>query len=117
MIVNKDLYTFQYYSFKTFVRISLFLIIISAVGLSKIAPKYLSYLDYFIRIYVCLFLLWRFHPFKKKYEFTELDREISFYAGVFILTTTVINTYITNVKNYASNLVNKEKRKFITPSL
>jgi hypothetical protein len=109
MTIKKDLYKLQYNSFTIFIYLSYFLIIISAIGLSTAAPKFLNTLDYFVRIYICLFLIWRFHPYKEKYEFTDLDRRISFSAGLFILTTTFINTYITNAKTYTGNLINKLK--------
>ena len=34
-----------------------------ALGLSATAPKYLAFLDYYVKIYVSLFLIWRFNPF------------------------------------------------------
>jgi len=116
MDVKKKLYTFQYNLFTVFIYLSYFLIIVSAIGLSAIAPKYLSSLDYFVRIYICLFLLWRFRPYKDKYEFTDLDRRIAFSAGLFMLTTTFINSYITSAKNYASNIVNKIKNNNLANS-
>ena len=71
-----------------------FLIIASSLGLSQTAPMYLQHLDYYVRIYICLFLIWRFNPLKSRYEFTDLDRKIAFSAGVFILTTTALNEYL-----------------------
>ena len=38
--------------------------------------------------------MWRFHPFRTNYEFTDLDRKIAFSAGLFILTTTALNEYL-----------------------
>ena len=43
--------------------------------------------------------MWRFNPLKQTYEFTDLDRKIAFSAGVFILTTTILNTYLNNIKD------------------
>jgi len=64
------------------------------------APVYLSNLDYYVRIYICLFLIWRFNPLRTKYEFTDLDRKIAFSAGVFILTTTALNQYLETIKSF-----------------
>jgi len=62
-----------------------------ALGLSTTAPKYLSFLDYYVKIYVSLFLIWRFNPFRDV-KFTSLDKKIVYNAGLFILfATTSIN--------------------------
>ena len=54
----------------------------------------LSIVTYYIRIYVCIFLIIRFNPFysfftKKKFVFTELDRKIAYSSGITILTTDI----------------------------
>lgn len=63
----------------------------------------LASVSYYIRIYVCIFLIVRFNPFysfftKKKLEFTELDRKIAYSSGITILTTDVkIIQYISSL--------------------
>jgi hypothetical protein len=94
MFSKKSLHNIQTHFFNLFIIISWTLIIISALGLSQIAPQFLEQLDYYIRIYICLFLMWRFNPFRSHYEFTDLDRKIAFSAGLFILTTTALNEYL-----------------------
>lgn len=104
--MNKNtLHNWQEYIYDIVVNISYILLIISSFGISSIAPKYLAYLDYYIRVYICLFLMWRFHPFKSHYEFTELDRKISFSAGAFIFTSTMLDQYTNNIINYISNYI------------
>jgi hypothetical protein len=100
MITSKFLYKIQDKLFNIFIFISWTLIIISALGFSQSTPKFLSNLDYYVSIYICLFLMWRFHPFKSKYEFTDLDRKIAFTAGLFIFTTTALHKYLLDAKNY-----------------
>jgi hypothetical protein len=73
------------------------LYIVIALGLSAKAPGYLSTLDYYIRIYVSLFLILRFNPFRNV-QFTELDKKIAFSAGIFVLATTAINQILENFK-------------------
>lgn len=94
MFNKRTLHKFQDRLFNLFIIISWSLIIISALGFSQEAPKFLESLDYYIRIYICLFLMWRFNPFRTHYEFTDLDRKIAFSAGLFILTTTALNKYL-----------------------
>jgi hypothetical protein len=102
-----QLHNWQEKIFNVFINISYILIILSSLGLSETAPKYLNNLDYYIRIYICLFLIWRFNPLKTSVEFTELDRKIAFSAGLFILTTTALNHYLTFIKQKISSLINK----------
>jgi hypothetical protein len=94
MFFKKQLHSIQDNFFNLFIFISWTLIIISGLGLSQIAPHFLEQLNYYIQIYICLFLMWRFHPFRSRYEFTDLDRKIAFSAGLFILTTTALNEYL-----------------------
>ena len=85
--------------------ISYALIILSSLGLSHFAPKFLEDMDYYVRIYICLFLLWRFNPYRKLDTFTNLDRKIAFSAGLFILTTTALNTYLNDFKDKVKNII------------
>jgi hypothetical protein len=74
-----------------------------ALGLSANAPEYLDDLQNFIKLYVSLFLIYRFNPFRRV-RFTGLDAKIAFSAGVFLLATTAINNvlhnYLSEVKKY-----------------
>jgi hypothetical protein len=92
--MNKHINKIQERLFDIIIYTSYFLIILSSFGLSETAPKYLQSLHYYIRIYICLFLIWRFNPLRSSYEFTDLDRKIAFSAGLFILTTTALNKYL-----------------------
>ncbi len=99
------LHKYQERIFNLFIYTSYFLIVVSALGLSESAPKYLANLDYYIRVYICLFLMWRFNPLRSHYEFTDLDRKIAFSAGAFILTTTALNQYLEDFKIYIKKLI------------
>jgi len=79
------------------------LTIVIYLGLYNDAASYLDKINYYLKIYVCLFLIWRFNPFVKT-EFTELDRKITFSAGLLILTTTVINQFIVSIISKAKNI-------------
>ena len=75
--------------FTWFIRILYVLIIATALGLSLTAPKYLETAENFLRIYICLVLIWRYNPLRT-YVFKELDRKIAFHAGIILLTTSVL---------------------------
>jgi hypothetical protein len=106
MISKSKIHEYQGIFFDFFVYLSYILIFVSAIGTSQVDPKYLNSLDYYIRIYICLFLIWRFNPLRSKYEFTDLDRKIAFSAGAFILTTTALNEYLVQFKEIVKNIVN-----------
>ena len=87
--------------------ITYILYIAIALGLSASAPEYLDELQYYTKLYVSLFLIYRFNPFRRV-KFTGLDAKITFSAGVFLLSTTFFNsilkTYLINIKTFLNNL-------------
>lgn len=106
MLFLKTLHKFQENVFTFVVGLSWVLYALIVLGLSTSAPMYLTDLQYYTKIYVSLFLILRFNPFRK-IKFTDLDRKIAFASGVFLLGTTAINTilirYLENVKNTLTN--------------
>jgi len=101
-MISKKIHTFQVYMFNLTFLLIYFLYFIIALGLSTTAPKYLSFLDYYVKIYVSLFLMYRFNPFRK-IKFTNLDRDIAFTAGFYVFfATTSINK---NIIEYLRKLI------------
>ena len=111
MTNKNDLYIYQNRFFDIIIVISWILYFFIALRLSVKAPDYLDDLEYYIKIYVSLFLLYRFMPFRNV-SFTDLDKKIAFNAGIFLFTATTINsiliTYIKNIKSYvlSNNMFN-----------
>ena len=103
MSPKTDLHNFQDKGFDLILYISYLLLFISYIGIYAAAPNYLDSLDYYIRVYTSLFLIWRFNPLRSKYEFTDLDRKIAFSAGFFVLTTTALNIYVVKFKELVKN--------------
>ena len=89
-MLKKILYDIQNNIFNIIIFVSYVSYAFIALGLFSTSPKYLETLDYYVKIYISLFLLWRFNPFTK-IKFTDLDRKIAFTAGLFIFTTTAVN--------------------------
>ena len=114
MIFLHKLNEFQERMFDIFITVSYILIFASFFGFSSSAPQYLVNLDYYVRIYICLFLLWRFNPFRKVDSFTNLDRKIVFSAGLFILTTSALNHYVISIKEKALKTVRDVKTKYLS---
>ena len=112
MSIKKDIHTFQEKVYDIVVVIIYVLYFIVALGLDERAPIYLKHLDNFIKIYISLFLIYRFNPFRET-KFTELDRKLVFSAGVFVLATTTINKLISRYFDKALDHVNQERQEHI----
>jgi hypothetical protein len=107
-MISKKLHEFQNRLFDIFIFVSYLTYGLLAVGITTTAPKYMSSLDSIVQIYISLFLVIRFNPFRK-IIFTDLDRKICFSAGIFLFTTTTINrilsNYLDNIKSLFTNAV------------
>jgi hypothetical protein len=95
---NKDLHSFQTQAFSFILYLTWILYFAITFGLSANAPQYLNDMQYYLKIYVSLFLILRFNPFRRV-RFTKLDAKIAFSAGMFLLATTAINTILMNYLN------------------
>jgi len=109
------LYDFQSNLITGITVITYFLYVVIALGLSASAPRYLNDLVYYTKIYVGLFLVIRFNPFRRV-KFTPLDARIAFNAGMFLLFATVLNgilqKYVAIIKPHTQK-VGKEIQSFL----
>jgi hypothetical protein len=98
-----NLYEFQNIAFNYVIIISYILYFVIALGLFSNAPHYLQTLQYWIKIYISLFLIYRFNFFQKV-KFSELDRKVAFSAGLFLFSTTIfgqiLDLYLQNAKSF-----------------
>ena len=98
MVLSKKINYYQEKFFDGLIILIYILIVISFFGIFTNASTYLNDLNFYLRVYICIFLIWRFNPFRNVDIFTNLDRKIAFNAGIFILTTTILNKYIDEIK-------------------
>ena len=102
MSLTKNIFIYQEKIWDFVFYFSYFLYFLFVIGFANNAPEYLIPLNYYVQIYVSLFLLIRFNPFSN-FKFTELDKKIAFTGGLFIISTTILNKsvldYVTEVKN------------------
>ena len=107
-MLSKKIHDVQNRAFDIFIFISWVLYFAILFGVSVNAPSYLDSVDYYAKLYVSLFLLYRFNVFRK-ITFTELDRKIAFSAGVFLFATTALNqtltTYLDPIKAKVSSIL------------
>lgn len=78
------------------------------LGVSTSAPKYLSSLEKFLKLYVSVFLLWKFNPLKNE-RMTNFDRRVVFSCALFLLTTSFLTdavmTYLQMFKGRVVNML------------
>ena len=89
---HEKIYLFFYY-------LAWILYIFSIIGLSQFGSKFFDEIQHYLRIYISLFLIIKFNPWgiiSKSGKISRFDRIIAFQAGIFILTTTLLNNIITN---------------------
>lgn len=102
-MIHKHITSIQTTIFNSILILSCILYFLIAFGLSTFAPEYLINLQYWTKIYISLFLIFRFNFFRKV-EFIDLDRKIAFSAGVFLLTITIFDQIIKYVP-FAENII------------
>ena len=102
-----DFNNFQNLFLDLFIFITYLVYILLVLGYIQNVPAFLNKIDSYLKIYISLFLLWRFNRFRK-IECTELDRKIVFSSGLFLLTTTAINqfviSYLKEIKMYLGHI-------------
>jgi len=81
----------QEYGFTFFIIFTYVSYIAGIIGAFSINPMFVGKVDFYAKLYICIFLLVRFNPFRKDTKFTSLDRKIAFSSGVFLFTTVVVN--------------------------
>ena len=76
------------------------------------AQYYLELVNTGIKLYISLFLLWRFNNFRKV-EFTSLDKKIIFNAALYLLFSTVLVKFIINKISSVDENVHDFAKKYV----
>jgi len=100
----ENIFTFQEKIWNWVFYFSYFLYFLFVIGFANNAPEYLIPLNYYVQIYVSLFLIIRFNPFSKV-KFTELDKKIAFTGGLFIISTSFLNKSMLDYVEETRNLI------------
>jgi hypothetical protein len=93
MSIKKILYYIQMNGLNIFFILSWISIITLYFGFTIINPEYISVMNYYIKMYISLYLMYRFNIFNKV-KFTGLDKTVVFTAAFFIFTTTALNEWL-----------------------
>ena len=83
-----ELTAIQNYTFIAVTVLSYLLYFLLLLGVST-TPRYYDSIRTIVQVYISLFLIWRFNPFRQT-QFNYLDKRIAFSAGVFLLSTSII---------------------------
>lgn len=81
-------------------------------GIIRYTPAFVNNLNVLIQIFVCMFLMIKFHPFRK-HELKEFDSTIIFGSAMFLLTNLGFTQLFTNYFN--KNIVDNVKSKLNKP--
>ena len=105
---------FQETVFNIFIAVSWLLLLLTFTGIFNEYPQAFYKLAFYMKIYICVFLIWRFNPLrqflvKKPIIFTTLDRKIAFSAGIIVLSTTAIQEYLLTLTSKERSDVKSEK--------
>jgi hypothetical protein len=68
------------------------------LGIYYVNPSYITNVFKYFEIFLCLFFIIRFHPFRKA-VLRDFDQTLIFMSGFIILTNVVIIEYIVNIVN------------------
>jgi len=82
-----------------------------ALGLLSNKPEILDKIDYGVKVFISVFLVWRFNPLFPA-KFTEFDRKVVFSAGTFMFTITIVDYYLSEYVKSA-----KESAKSVVTSV
>ena len=82
------------------------LTILNALNLFSNAKFYLDTVLFYFKMYLSLYMIYRFNSFRH-IKFTVLDKEIAFFAGILVFSTTILDTilkhYLHEIKEWVSN--------------
>jgi len=82
-----------------------------AFGIYFVSPKYITFIHGFIKLYVCIFLIYRFNPYNNN-KCNHLDKRIAFTAGFFLLSTTIFDKIFENIiKKTKTRLMDIRKKR------
>lgn len=99
LIDNKTIYNIEISIVKLFSYTSKIALLLFMIGIFQEKPLYIIEINYILKIIIAMFLIYRFNSYRKhQIVFTELDRKVTFSAGMYILVISFVDiiTYYTH---------------------
>jgi len=84
----------KYYSYLFYT-----IVITAYIGIGYKAPQAMVTFNYYLKVLIGIFLVYRFNSYRKHIKFEEFDRRVAFSAGMFILSTTILSRYFSVFKH------------------
>jgi len=88
---------------------SYFLYFIVYIGLWSSAPDYLDDLNYYLKIFVSIVLIYVFNPFYSV-PYKTIHRDIAFTAGLILITTTSLDAFQKRIFNTIDRVIPDAER-------
>lgn len=86
LIDNKFIYNTELMIVKIFSYTSKIVLVLFLIGFFQEKPALIIELNYILKILIAVFLIYRFNSYRKHaVVFTELDRKVTYSAGMYIL--------------------------------
>ena len=87
--------------------ITLFIFFIFIYGLVRNEPIIFIQINFLVKVFIAIYLIYRFNDFRRVTTITLLDQKICSSAGVYLLIFSfadVINSYFTIIREYLKNI-------------
>ena len=63
------------------------------LGISYLLPTYIRSISNVLHVVICLFLIYKFNPLRSAQQITETDKNLIFFAALFIIMSTRITEF------------------------
>ena len=88
------------------------LLVLTYFNVFESAQYYLGLVNSAIKLYISVFLLWRFNGFRKV-EFTSLDKKIIFNGALYLFFSTILVKIIINTFETTNSDAHKFAKKYV----
>ena len=78
---------------------------LSLIGTFSFGIQYLYILREVLKVYVALFLIIQFNPYKKERMMSRFDKQIAFQAGIFLFLTSILGGLVKHYIPFTNKLV------------
>lgn len=118
LVDNPVFYNNAHFFINYFEYISQLVLILFVIGFFTNQPSSFLAVNFVIKIVFSLFMIYRFNSYRKnKIQFTELDKQICFSAGIYIFAFSfldIIQSYVERLRElidpYTKPILNKAKK-------
>ena len=77
-------------------------------GISYLLPSYIRTISNVLHILVCSFLIYKFNPLRSVQQITETDKNLIFFAAIFIIMSTSITEFAQSFFNSMKDILKND---------